>query len=513
MLKTTVRILLFALLSIIGTISHGQDMLWSKVQDDHYEGRIVITDKDNNVYVAARDLSMGSSIIKYNSEGNELFVLNNDSALVITGLKLGNDGKIFWAGYTNSSTDFYGIMGAYNPDGSVHFVQKYDQGFYDTFNDLEIDQEGNSYVTGSTQTSNGFQLLIIKYSPEGTQKWVQHYCPDSSNQYFGEEIMLDGSGNIYIAGKVNLGIREEIIFLEYSSDGSFQYEVISELGVYEYVNPYAMVLDNENNAFICGEISENYGYHGFILRISEGLEVWSDRIESINGFVIFFDTVIDDEGNIWVAGYNDDSAGWAYVSKYSPAGDTIFTYRYAGLVEGQESFRSIEYQDGHAYLTGTCKGIDTTAKDMIAVCLDNNGAMVWDARYNGSGNGHDFAADIAIDSDLNVIITGRSENSKGTACTTLKISNPLGIADHLGTESVIINVYPNPASSLLNFEIDVERQDTRYIISNTFGQIVQSGYIDNTPTQQINLIGLHAGTYFLQITDGSKQFYAKFVKQ
>ena len=510
-MKQTLILLLAALFS--GLVCNAQELLWSKVQDNHYEGMIVITDKDNNVYVASRDHSMGSSIIKYNSEGNELLVLNNDSALVISGLKLGNDGKIFWAGYTVSSTGFYGIMGAYNPDGSVHFVQKYDEGFYETFNDLEIDQEGNSYVTGTTGTSYEYQMLTIKYSPDGTQEWVQYYCPDPSNQYFGEEVMLDGSGKIHIAGKVDFGPRQEIIFLEYSSDGSFQYEVISELGVYEWVNPYAMVLDDQNNAYICGEISENYGYHGFILRISEGLEVWSDRVESINGFVHFFDTVIDDEGNIWVAGYNDDSAGWAYVSKYSPAGDTIFTYRYAGLVEGQESFKSIEYQDGHAYMTGLCKGIDTTAKDMLTVCLDNNGAMVWDARYNGSGNSRDVAEDIAIDSDLNVIITGSSTSSKGSACTTLKISNPLGIVDHLGPETVLINVFPNPASSLINCEIEVERQDARYVISNISGQIVQSGYIDDTPTQQISLIGLNAGTYFLQIKDGRKQYNAKFVKQ
>lgn len=513
MLKTTFRILLFALLSTVGTISHAQDMLWSKVQDDHFEGIIAITDKDNNVYVASRDLTMGSSIIKYNSEGDELLVLNNDSAFIISGLKLGNDGEIFWAGYTYGSTDHYGIMGAYNPDGSVLFVQKYEQGFYITFNDLEIDQEGNSYVTGATQTSSGFQILTIKYSPDGTPEWVQHYCPNPSNQYFGEEIMLDGSGNIYIAGKVDFGIRQEIIFLEYSSDGSFQYEVISELGVYEWVNPYAMVLDDENNAFICGEISENLGYHGFILRISEGLEVWSDRVESINGFVIFFDTVIDDEGNIWVAGYNDDSAGWAYVSKYSPAGDTIFTYRYAGLVEGQESFKSIEYQDGHAYLTGSCKGIDTTAKDMLAVCLDNNGAMVWDARYNGSGNGHDVAADIAIDSDLNVIITGRSANSKGSACTTLKISNPLGIEDLAGTEVHPIEVFPNPAGSSINFQLNTDTDDARYIISNSAGQIVQSGYIDGYVQQQIELSVLKTGLYFLQILDGNKQYTARFLKE
>jgi hypothetical protein len=45
------------------------------------------------------------------------------------------------------------------------------------------------------------------------------------------------------------------------------------------------------------------------------------------------------------------------------------------------------------------------------------------------------------------------------------------------------------------------------------GQILRQAGVPPGPKQQIDLSDLSAGSYFLQILDGQKQYNAKFVKQ
>jgi uncharacterized delta-60 repeat protein len=62
--------------------------------------------------------------------------------------------------------------------------------------------------------------------------------------------------------------------------------------------------------------------------------------------------------------------------------------------------------DGRIYVTGFSVG--PSGADYLTIKYDTNGAQLWVARYNGPGDGHDFAADIAIDVGGNVYVTGRS---------------------------------------------------------------------------------------------------------
>jgi hypothetical protein len=67
---------------------------------------------------------------------------------------------------------------------------------------------------------------------------------------------------------------------------------------------------------------------------------------------------------------------------------------------------------GNVYVTGESPGSDGFP-DYATIKYDNSGQQQWVARYNGTGNGDDGAAGIAIDGSGNVYVTGGSAAPDG----------------------------------------------------------------------------------------------------
>ena len=73
-----------------------------------------------------------------------------------------------------------------------------------------------------------------------------------------------------------------------------------------------------------------------------------------------------------------------------------------------------------------------------------------------------------------------------------------------------INVYPNPANSILNVEL-LDNREATYAIYNVLGQQVLNGSINRTAT--INVDTLSNGLYLVKINDGQKELVERFIKE
>jgi|TARA_R100000479_G_scaffold68390_2_gene32621 Zn-dependent metalloprotease len=73
-----------------------------------------------------------------------------------------------------------------------------------------------------------------------------------------------------------------------------------------------------------------------------------------------------------------------------------------------------------------------------------------------------------------------------------------------------INVYPNPANSVLNVEL-LDNREATYEIYNVLGQQVLNGSINRTAT--INVDTLSNGLYLVKINDGQKELVERFIKE
>ena len=57
-----------------------------------------------------------------------------------------------------------------------------------------------------------------------------------------------------------------------------------------------------------------------------------------------------------------------------------------------------------------------------------DGALVWEKRYNGTGNGNDYGHGVAMDTAGNVLVTGASERSSGNSALYQRGAVSIGAA-------------------------------------------------------------------------------------
>jgi hypothetical protein len=83
-------------------------------------------------------------------------------------------------------------------------------------------------------------------------------------------------------------------------------------------------------------------------------------------------------------------------------------------------------------------------------------------------------------------------------------STVLNVEDFVKNEVVI---YPNPTTKLLQISGDI---NLKYSISNTLGQIIKTGTVEN---KIITIDELKAGMYIIELSDDKKSISKKFIKE
>jgi hypothetical protein len=121
----------------------------------------------------------------------------------------------------------------------------------------------------------------------------------------------------------------------------------------------------------------------------------------------------DGSGNVYVTGLSIGvGTNFDYATiKYDSSGHELWVARYNGPGNGVDWAKAIAVDSsGNVYVTGYSLGIGSFS-DYATVAYGPNGAQLWVARYNGPANGPDAATAIAIDGSGNVYVTGTSPGS------------------------------------------------------------------------------------------------------
>ncbi|MDT8392685.1 MAG: T9SS type A sorting domain-containing protein [Bacteroidales bacterium] len=116
--------------------------------------------------------------------------------------------------------------------------------------------------------------------------------------------------------------------------------------------------------------------------------------------------------------------------------------------------------------------------------------------------------------EYSVIYDFREFSHKPFFGALIEVESDFGLPD-THDSSAGIHVYPNPAMNIVNIKYetrDIGPFDIRLI--NQFGQIMMttSSEIDENNILKLDVSGLEAGIYFLQITKNGQSTVSKFVK-
>lgn len=356
-------------------------------------------DASGNVYVTGESGSEYATI-KYDAAGNELWVKRSNSGNVARSLAIDASGNVYvtgnsirYVGDEESEVDYTTIK--YDVAGNELWIKRHNgsQNSYDLATSLAVDDSGNVYVAGLT--------AIIKYDAGGNERWVKSGAITS--------LTVDASGSVYVTERrLDSNYFSDYATIKYDTAGN-------ELWVKRYNGPEngyddaaSLVVDASGNVYVTGSSGGDYAT---IKYDANGAQLWVKRYNSLgNGNDYANSLAVDATGNVYVTG-GGDPIGYEpdYVTiKYSATGSELWIKRYSGPGNLWDIATDIAVDaSGNAYVTGWSYNSNYSI-DYATIKYDAAGNELWVKRYNGPGDGHDYASSLAVDASGNVYVTGSS---------------------------------------------------------------------------------------------------------
>jgi len=182
---------------------------------------------------------------------------------------------------------------------------------------------------------------------------------------------------------------------------------------------YAVAVDGSNNVIVTGSSFGSGAANDYatIKYSSAGVPLWTNRYNGPgNSDDQAHCMAVDGSDNVIVTGSSRNSeTNYDYATlEYSSEGVPLWTNRYNGSGNGYD-WASAVVVDGsdNVIVTGYSRGSETNF-DYVTIKYSSAGEGLWTNRYNGSGNGDDQALAVAVGRSNNVIVTGGSTGSAGS---------------------------------------------------------------------------------------------------
>lgn len=284
---------------------------------------------------------------------------------------------------------------------------------FDAASSLVLDTAGNIYVIGtSSGFTSGKDITTIKYNPAGTVQWLQRYDAGSDDE--GDKIAVDKAGNVYVTGNSSNGTNYDYVTIKYNSMGVQQW-------LHRYNGPgngddypTAMMVDTAGEVYVTGYsvgVGGNFDYLTLKYPSSGSLPLWNKRYNGTgSGTDQAYSVAVDNSGNVYVTGvsYGSGTGNDYYTIKYNSFGIFLWEQRYNGTGNGNDYAQKIILDDaGNVYVTGFSAG-SGSGNDCVTIKYNNSGVIQWTQRYNAPANSNDYGSYMALDAVNNLYVAGNS---------------------------------------------------------------------------------------------------------
>ncbi|MDF7813814.1 SBBP repeat-containing protein [Hymenobacter sp. YC55] len=349
-------------------------------------------------------------------------------------------GNAYVTGYSLGNSGYDYVTVKYTATGQLAWEARYTGTSTgdDVPTTVAVDATGNVYVTGSSRGLDGsYDYATLKYSVSGQQLWATRYDGPVSSDALAATLALGAQGQVVVTGTAYQNAQNGYDYstLVYDgSNGQIRWEArYGGMVAGGDELPAAAAVDEIGNVYVTGSSYANgQSDYATLKYTSSGQLQWERRYNGpANGYELARDLAVDAAGNVAVTGTSETARSYDYATlRYSPLGEVQWTSRYNGPGDGYDEATALTLDAaGNVLVTGYA---DAGAENWDYVTFKYaalSGQTLWSARYNGPANGFEEARDVAVDSQGNAYVTGRSYTRDGRSeYTTLKYAAASGQA-------------------------------------------------------------------------------------
>lgn len=460
-------------------------------------------------------------------------------------LVIANDGSIY------STVKFY-YSGVYSYDMKVtkyspDLVPLWTHYFYgpgasiDAGIAITLDGSGNICVAGQigdNGTGTGSDFLIAKLDPSGNLLWSTVFNWNSSNNDTPTDITTDNKGNVYVAGYTHsAGSGDQYAVIKYSGLGIFQWKkAYNGTSGTAADKANSIAVDNASRKVVVTGTSTNAAGNTDIATLcydSLGNVLWTKRINTSgtsndHGYKV----VINSSHRIFVGGDVDRdtsavTSGDLIIRKYDMNGNVLRTSKYNGGSYKCAFGDLAVANSGSIYITGTCDGAVPPpghGNSLVTIKYNSSGTLQWvdllsPAQFQTCGEGY-YGWGLAVqESTSEIAVGGRHFVDCPGANTEELLTRRYSITARMDQEQINpiseegISLFPVPATEILHVKINEEIAGNLQVnIYSMQGQLWKS-FTCIPGENEISIVELPAGIYFLQATDGTKNYRKKFIRE
>lgn len=357
--------------------------------------------------------------------GDSFFIatLNTSQDERGNGIAVGSDGSIYVCG--GGSGDVY----KYDSNGVLQWQRYFDIG--SNWNAIAIDSNDNVYVV---QRYNQDRSVLVKYNSSGVYQWNKTLDPYYSGHYFQpQDVDVDGSDNIYVAGNVldlsgNTIYRAFVVKYDTSANQTWQMELA--MGSTNSMDCYGCSADSSGNVYITGGANQQSGFYNapYAAKISSnGTPQWMTYFNAGSNSAIGYAVNTDSSGNVYIGGHANQNTGNgsdAFLAKFNSSGTNQWQ-NFSGYSQNTDELQGVAIDSsGNVISVGLINQYSGGYPTAVIYKHNSSGTLQFVRTLQNSNSAYSgvytyiTAVDVTLDSNDNIYITGMTNKS------TQDTSNP-----------------------------------------------------------------------------------------
>ncbi|MBP9120073.1 MAG: T9SS type A sorting domain-containing protein [Ignavibacterium sp.] len=320
-------------------------------------------------------------------------------------------------------------------------------------------------------------LFIISFTfnsnAQVSQEWLYEINSPGIIYGQGNAVVCDQNNNIYVGGTVSKSSTTWPTFIKMNSDGTAIFIDTLSLGNGGF-SLTSLFYDNQSTVYATGQLSDSISTMFIAAYDTSGFRIWlhtylTDDNEEILGVQISKSP----NGNLYALGNTYDSLfkSHLYLIQSDLSGNPTWNSNDSGLnVISTFPKKFVIDQNEQIYCLANAQLNGSNNIDIILICYDQNGSVLWYHSINGPLDDDDFDHDINIDNSGNILISGYIQDTVPTNNCLIEKYDPMGnllwskIYNMLGSGKILIdqenNIYIDGTDSVFTNLFGISKLDS-----------------------------------------------------